>query len=118
VNSFSFRGGGLNPIKKIGIIFFRGRDTMEWKGAVSNHTYDSEKVFVCNGEELKRNLIRMFKQTNRVQLTIIKGDYMIMSVPITLSIFLFRLYPFLSILTTAYLLKHSFSIKIQKILVT
>ncbi|WP_339063716.1 DUF4342 domain-containing protein [Tepidibacillus marianensis] len=90
---------------------------MNCNDQVSDNDHYTEEVFVCSGEELKTNLIRMFKQTNRVQLTISKGNYVVMSVPITLSIFLLRFYPFLSLLTAAYLIKRNFTIKVQKIMV-
>ncbi|TCS83720.1 DUF4342 domain-containing protein [Tepidibacillus fermentans] len=61
--------------------------------------------------------LQLLKQTNLVHLTISKGNQIILSIPITISAILFRLYPFLSLLTTAYLLRHHFTIKIEKSLI-
>ncbi|KXG43190.1 DUF4342 domain-containing protein [Tepidibacillus infernus] len=73
-----------------------------------------EEVFHVSGEKLLKMLRSLLKQTNLVHLTLQKDQKVLLSIPIAFGVFMFWLYPFISTLTTLYLIKSNYTIKILK----
>lgn len=79
-----------------------------------NRTY-IEEVIQVNGRQLIHALKQILKQSNLVHLTIIRKGQILLSIPVTLSMVIFYLYPLISMLSTIYLINHRYTIKILKL---
>lgn len=74
-----------------------------------------EEVIHVKGENLKSTIYRLLKKSNLVQLSILRDGKVLLSIPVTLTFVIFYLYPFLTTLTMAFLIKKDFSIRVLKI---
>ena len=63
---------------------------------------------------VKKYTTETYKKSNSIHLTILKGNQTVLSLPLTFGAVIISLYPFLSLFTTAFLLKHHYTIKLHK----
>lgn len=70
---------------------------------------------VTNKRFIVNTIRRIIKETNLVHLTILRNGQTFLSIPITISMVLFYLYPILTMLSTVYLINKRFTIKILKL---
>jgi len=74
-----------------------------------------EEVIHVRGKHFKSTLKKLLRQTNLVHITITKNHKDLLSVPVTLGMVTFFLYPLISSLSMVFLLKNEFTIKILKL---
>lgn len=76
-------------------------------------TYIEEYLYV-KGKDLYQTIKELLKQSNLIHLTILKDNKTLLSIPVTITLILFYLYPLLSTLTTVYFIKNEFTIRILR----
>lgn len=74
-----------------------------------------EEVIYVTGGQLINTIKRLLRNSSLIQLTILRNNKTIISIPITLSMVAFYLYPFISSFAMFYFINNKFTIKILRL---
>lgn len=84
------------------------------KGHFNRKEYYVEEVITVRGDRLVSTVKNLLRKSNLIHLSILKDGKVLISIPVSVSLVLFYLYPFLAALTMGYLIKHEYAIRILK----